>query len=58
MKWILAICLMWPALVLAQDDPAEAARAAAERLAQAAQSLDAADGARNRVKALTETVHA
>jgi septal ring factor EnvC (AmiA/AmiB activator) len=58
MRWVLAICLIWPALALAQDDPAEAARAAAERLAQAAQSLDAADGARNRVKALTETVHA
>lgn len=58
MKWLLAICLIWPGVALAQDDPAEAARAAADRLAQAAQSLDAADGARNRVKALTETVHA
>ncbi|MFK7940528.1 MAG: murein hydrolase activator EnvC [Roseovarius sp.] len=59
MKWLWVICLCcWPALALAQDDPAEAARAAADRLAKAAASLDAADGARNRVKALTETVHA
>ncbi|WP_299845118.1 peptidase M23 [uncultured Roseovarius sp.] len=44
---------------LAQENrAADAARAAADRLAEAAIRLDEADGARNRVKALTETVHA
>ena len=59
MKWCAA------ALVLAiagggqaQTDPAAAARAAADRMNKAALSLDQATGARNRVKALTETVHA
>lgn len=38
--------------------PAAAARAAAERLGSAAEMLDQAEGARNRVKALTETIRA
>jgi septal ring factor EnvC (AmiA/AmiB activator) len=38
--------------------PAEAARAAAERLSRAGRMLDEAEGARNRVKALSETVRA
>lgn len=42
----------------AQDSPAEAARAAADRLNSAIESLDQAKGARNRVKALTETIRA
>ncbi|QGX97138.1 peptidase M23 [Roseovarius faecimaris] len=58
MKW-LALCLFClPGLALAQGDPGEAARAAADRLNAAAQALDQAKSARNRVKALTETVHA
>jgi len=49
--------------VAAQDpaatpDPAKAARAAAERLSHAGRMLDQAEGARNRVKALSETVRA
>ncbi len=40
----------------AQNDPAAAARAAAERLDQAALLLDQAQTARNRVKALSETI--
>jgi len=43
---------------MAQDDPATAARAAAAQLEQAALSLQAADGARDRVRALTQTVQA
>ena len=44
---------------LAQENSAaDAARAAADRLAAASVKLDKAEGARNRVKALTETVHA
>ncbi len=58
MKWLAALLICLPCWATAQDDPAEAARAAAERLNLAAQSLDAASSARNRVKALTETVHA
>ncbi len=41
-----------------QDQAADAARAAADRLSDAAIQLQEADGARNRVKALSETVHA
>ncbi|MRU14925.1 peptidase M23 [Roseovarius sp. A21] len=49
--------------VAAQDPasapaPGDAARAAAERLSRAGRMLDEAKGARNRVKALSETVHA
>ena len=39
-------------------NPADAARAAAERLSRAGRMLDDAQGARNRVKALSETVRA
>ena len=59
MKWAWAAFLIGLAgAASAETDPAAAARAAAERLNNAALSLDSADGARNRVKALTETVHA
>lgn len=51
--------LLFAGAALAQDDKAaDAARAAADRLADAAMRLDEASGARNRVKALTETIHA
>ncbi len=52
------IALMVSGAALAQTDPAAAARAASDRLSNAAQILDEADGARNRVKALSEAVHA
>lgn len=58
---LIAACL---ALVLAgsgmaqENRAADAARAAADRLARAGIQLDEAEGARDRVKALTETVHA
>ena len=42
----------------AAEDPGDAAQAAATRLAQASVLLDEANGARNRVRALTETIHA
>ncbi|WP_306006342.1 murein hydrolase activator EnvC family protein [Aquicoccus porphyridii] len=43
---------------IADPDPATAARAAAERLGRAMATLDQAEKARDRVKALTETVRA
>lgn len=57
MRWLAA--LAWVFLAggaAAQTDPADAARAAAERLEQASEMLAKADTARNRVKALTETI--
>jgi hypothetical protein len=42
----------------AQTDPAEAARAAARQIEAAALSLQEAESARDRVRALTETVKA
>ncbi|MEX0348901.1 MAG: murein hydrolase activator EnvC [Paracoccaceae bacterium] len=42
----------------AESDPSEAARLASQMLQQAAVALDQAEGARNRVKALTATVQA
>jgi len=57
MRWLAA--LAWVLVAggaTAQTDPADAARAAADRLEQAGEMLTAADNARNRVKALTETV--
>lgn len=57
MRWLAA--LAWVLLAggaTAQTDPADAARAAAERLEQASEMLAKADTARNRVKALTETI--
>lgn len=54
-----ALCLLlWPAMTWAQDDIAGSARAAADRLEAAARALTSADDARDRVKALTETVQA
>lgn len=51
-----AMLLVGP--VWANENPAQAARAAADRLSRAGEMLDGAEGARNRVKALTETVQA
>jgi septal ring factor EnvC (AmiA/AmiB activator) len=59
MKWpIAALAIFLAGASAAETDPATDARAAAERLNNAAQQLDQAQGARNRVKALTETIHA
>ncbi|MBU3259136.1 peptidoglycan DD-metalloendopeptidase family protein [Roseovarius sp. PS-C2] len=55
---VISSCL-WAATALAQSpDPAADARAAADRLARAGEMLSGAKSARNRVKALSETVHA
>ncbi len=56
--WLILLAL--PAAAQADDpaDPAAAARAAAERLSDAARQLDEADSASNRVKALSETIRA
>ncbi|MHA7850676.1 murein hydrolase activator EnvC family protein [Roseovarius sp.] len=59
MRWLAALAWVFVAGgAWAQTDPADAARAAAERLGEASEMLEAADGARNRVKALTETIQA
>lgn len=59
MKWCAAVLALFLAgAAAAETDPAADARAAAQRLNTAAQQLDQAEGARNRVKALTETIHA
>lgn len=52
------ICLCLATTASAQPDPADAARAAADRMELALEMLDAADDAQNRVKALSETIHA
>ncbi len=53
---ILALC--WPALALAQSPVGLQALAAADALEEASTMLDQAEGARDRVKALTETIQA
>lgn len=59
MKWrAAALAMILAGASAAETDPAADARAAAERLNTAARQLDQAEGARNRVKALTETIHA
>jgi septal ring factor EnvC (AmiA/AmiB activator) len=56
---LLALALGPGAPLTAQEgDPAADARAAAAALSEAAAALDAAEGARNRVKALTEVIRA
>ena len=53
------VCIAAPATVSAQSEtPAEAARLAARQIEDAALALEQADGARDRVRALTQTVHA
>ena len=53
----LLICI-WPTVLPAEDGPAALARKASAELEDAALLLAAADGARDRIKALTETVRA
>jgi len=52
------LVFIWPAIALAEDDSAALAREASEMLEEAALSLDAAEGATDRIKALTQTVRA
>ncbi len=54
----LAVALLLPFGALAQTDAGAEARAAAAALETAAVQLDEADGARDRVKALTQTIQA
>ena len=54
----LALCLLLPFGVQAQTDAGAEARAAGTALEAATAMLDNADGARDRVKALTETIQA
>ena len=57
-RFALILGLAWPSLTLSQSDPALTAQRAAQMLDAAATSLVEADGARDRVEALTETVRA
>ncbi len=57
-RWLLAAALMWSAPVAAQNSPSEAALEAARMLEQASVALTEADSARDRVRALTETIQA
>ncbi|MGB3246005.1 MAG: peptidase M23 [Sulfitobacter sp.] len=54
----LAFCLLLPGALCAQTDAGAEALVAAEQLENAAALLDQAGGARDRVKALTETIQA
>lgn len=58
LRSILVAALLCGTPILAQTDPAGAARAAMQQLETAAQSLQQADGARDRVRALTATIRA
>jgi len=55
---VMAIFLAGAAPAEDATDPAEAARAASQRLSRAGALLEAAEGARNRVRALTEAIRA
>jgi septal ring factor EnvC (AmiA/AmiB activator) len=56
---VLAFCLaLWPCAILADIPAATQARAAALALEAASRQLDAAGGARDRVRALTQTIQA
>lgn len=54
----LVVLTLWGGAVAAQSDPVTAATAAARQLEQATVTLSEADSARDRVRALTETVRA
>ncbi len=55
---LLAASLLIPGAASAQTDPSEMAERAVSQLEEAARSLEEANGARNRVRALTSTVQA
>lgn len=56
--WCALALLIWPLGALAQSDAADQARRAMAELEAASAQLDAADGARDRVLALTQTIQA
>ncbi len=59
MRALATVCLLiWPAILSAQADPSDGARAAADMLETARVSLEDAQSARDRVRALTETISA
>lgn len=58
MRVLALILLLWPVGLAAQTPTAEQAREAAAALEAASEMLDEAEGARNRVRALTETIQA
>ncbi|MGC3937889.1 murein hydrolase activator EnvC family protein [Roseobacter sp. EG26] len=59
MRWLVfGICLLFPGLVCAQQESAERARAALVMLEEASTQLAEAESARDRVRALTETIQA
>ncbi|MCZ0813715.1 MAG: murein hydrolase activator EnvC family protein [Pseudomonadota bacterium] len=55
---LIGLLMAFGASAQPSGDPASDARAAADRLARASALLEATEGARNRVKALSETIHA
>ncbi|MAM25605.1 MAG: peptidase M23 [Rhodobacteraceae bacterium] len=58
MRALIIGLMLWPALLWAEQDAARQARAAADQLEAASALLDAAEGAGDRVAALTETIQA
>ncbi|MCV3270125.1 murein hydrolase activator EnvC family protein [Roseobacter sinensis] len=59
MRWLaLSAALLVPVWAMAQSDNAERARAAMTMLQEASARLEAADSARDRVRALTQTIQA
>tara|TARA_R110002110_G_scaffold40504_38_gene129574 strand:- start:681 stop:1811 length:1131 start_codon:yes stop_codon:yes gene_type:complete len=57
-RLLAVVMLIWPMAAGAENDAAIQARAAAAELETASRLLDQAEGARDRVKALTETIQA
>ncbi|MGR3528132.1 MAG: murein hydrolase activator EnvC family protein, partial [Sulfitobacter sp.] len=58
MRRLALVMLIWPFAVFAQSEAADQARRAMADLETASAALAAADGARDRVKALTQTIQA
>jgi len=58
LRGALILFTLWTGMAFAQNDPGAAARAASEQLQAATALLDEAETARDRVRALTETVRA
>lgn len=58
LRGAMIVWVMCSAGAMAQDNPADAARAAVEQLEAATESLQEAESARDRVKALTRTIKA
>ncbi|PHR05828.1 MAG: peptidase M23, partial [Sulfitobacter sp.] len=58
MRRLALVMLIWPFAAFAQSEAADQARRAMADLETASAALAAADGARDRVKALTQTIQA